>query len=155
MVSELIFLTVLTVSLEFQLFVEQIYNNPLRSFMGGIGAEWVRWGKVGRSDEIFIDGVKARKFKITGTSILLIPFQWENKNDCHITLGFLAYGLKLKMSTDRPVLPHLTHFPPNPPRSINLIFIDLCMHDLLSLELDNLGLGWHRPAYWKLVITKF
>ena len=73
---------------------------------------------VGRSesDDIFVSELKAKELTMTGSSVLLFLFQWENKHVDLITMGFLILGIQIKIST----LPYYTHFAlPHP----NLFFI--------------------------------
>ena len=63
------------------------------------------------SDDIFVSELKAKELKMTGSSVLLFLFQWENRHIDLITMGFLIFGIQIKIST----LPHYTHFAPTPP----------------------------------------
>ena len=68
------------------------------------------------SDDIFVSELKAKELTMTGSSVLLFLFQWENKHVDLITMGFLIFGIQIKIYT----LPHYIHFaPPHP----NLFFI--------------------------------
>ena len=58
--------------------------------------------KVGQSesDDIFVSELKAKKLMMTGSSVLLSLFHWENKNVDLITMGYLIFGLQIKISSD-------------------------------------------------------
>ena len=58
--------------------------------------------------DIFVSELKAKELTMTGSSVLLFLFQWENKHVDLITMGFLIFGIQIKIST----LPHHTHFAP-------------------------------------------
>ena len=60
------------------------------------------------SDDIFVSELKAKELIMTGSSVLLFLFRWENKHVDLITMGFLIFGIQIKIST----LPHYTHFAP-------------------------------------------
>ena len=68
---------------------------------------------VGQSEsvDIFVSELKANELTMTGLSVLLFLFQWENKHVDLITMGFLIFGIQVKIST----LSHCTHFAPTPP----------------------------------------
>ena len=52
------------------------------------------------SDDIFVSELKAKELTITGSSVLLFLFQWENKHVDLITMGFLIFGIQIKISSD-------------------------------------------------------
>ena len=52
------------------------------------------------SDDVFISELKAKEFTITGSSVLLFLFQWENKRVDLITMGFLIFRIQIKISSD-------------------------------------------------------
>ena len=65
------------------------------------------------SDDIFVSELKAKKLTITWSSVLLFLFQWENKHVGLITMGFLIFGIQIKISSDLLcptilILPHPT-----------------------------------------------
>ena len=65
------------------------------------------------SDDIFVSELKAKEFTITGSSVLLFQFQWENKNVDLTTMGFLIFRIHTKISSDLLcpiilILPHST-----------------------------------------------
>ena len=65
------------------------------------------------SDDIFASELKAKELTITGSSVLLLLFQCENKNVDLITMGSLIFGIQIKISSDLlcptiPILPHPT-----------------------------------------------
>ena len=45
------------------------------------------------SDDI-VSELKAKELMITGSSVLLFLFQWENKNVDLITIGSLIFGIQ-------------------------------------------------------------
>ena len=45
------------------------------------------------SDDIFVSELKAKELIITGSSVLLSLFQWENKNVDLITNSSLIFGI--------------------------------------------------------------
>ena len=49
------------------------------------------------SHDIFVHGVKAKELMITGSSVLLFLFQWENKNVDLITMGSLSFSIQIKI----------------------------------------------------------
>ena len=58
----------------------------------------VGWGKMSmvrqsESDDIIVSELKAKELMITGSSVLLSLFQWENKNVDLITMGSPQGGL--------------------------------------------------------------
>ena len=59
----------------------------------------VPYGRVGQSesDDIFVSELKAKELMITRSSILLSPFQWENKNVDLITMGSLSFGIQINI----------------------------------------------------------
>ena len=69
----------------------------------------------GESDDIFVSKLKAKELMITGPSVLLSLFQWENKNVDLITMGSLSFGIQINISSDLLCLPHHTHFAPPQP----------------------------------------
>ena len=63
------------------------------------------------SDGIFVSELKAKELTMTGSSVLLFLFQWENKHVDLITMGFLIFGIQIKIYTfiyTILILPHLT-----------------------------------------------
>ena len=76
------------------------------------------WGKISMvgqsdSDDIFVSELKAKELTITWLSVLLFLFQWENKHVDLITMGFLIFGIQIKISSDLLcptilILPHPT-----------------------------------------------
>ena len=52
------------------------------------------------SDDIFVSELKAKELMITGSSVLLSLFQWENKNVDLITMGSLRFGKEINISSD-------------------------------------------------------
>ena len=52
------------------------------------------------SDGIFLSELKAKELIITGPSVLLSLFQWENKNVDLTTMGSLIFGIQIKFSSD-------------------------------------------------------
>ena len=52
------------------------------------------------SDDIFVSELKAKERMITGSSVLLSLFQWENKNVDFITMGSLRFGIQINISSD-------------------------------------------------------
>ena len=52
------------------------------------------------SDDIFVSELKAKELIITGSSVLLSLFQWENKNVDLITTGSLSFGIQVNISSD-------------------------------------------------------
>ena len=52
------------------------------------------------SDDIFVSELKAKELMITGSSVLLTLFQWENKNVDFITMGSLSFGIQINISSD-------------------------------------------------------
>ena len=52
------------------------------------------------SDDIFVSELKAKDIMITGSSVLLSLFQWENKNVDLITMGSLSFGIQINISSD-------------------------------------------------------
>ena len=65
------------------------------------------------SDDTFVSELKAKELTITGSSVLLFLFQWENKHVDLITMGFLIFGIQIKISGDLLcptilILPHPT-----------------------------------------------
>ena len=57
------------------------------------------------SDDIFVSGEKTNKLMITGSSILLFLFQWENKNVDLFTMGYLILAYKIPSDLICPTLP--------------------------------------------------
>ena len=51
------------------------------------------------SDDIFVSELKAKELTITGSSVLLFLFQWENKHVDLVTMGFLIFGIQIKLSS--------------------------------------------------------
>ena len=49
------------------------------------------------SDDIFVFELKAKDLIITGSSVLLSLFQWENKNVDLITMSSLRFGIQIKI----------------------------------------------------------
>ena len=49
------------------------------------------------SDDIFVSELKAKELIITGSSVLLSLFQWENKNVDLITMSSLLFGIQIKI----------------------------------------------------------
>ena len=77
--------------------------------------EWGRMSMVGQSDpdDIFAPEVKAKELMITGSSMLLLIFQWKNKNVDFFTMGSLIFGIQNKIPSDMLyptilILPHPT-----------------------------------------------
>ena len=74
------------------------------------------------SDDIFVSELKAKELMITGSSVLLFLFQWENKNVDLITMGSLRFGIQINiLSRDLLcstilILPH-----PTPPYKTELL----------------------------------
>ena len=67
-------------------------------------------------DDIFVCGVKAKEFMITGLSVLLYLFHYKNKNVYLFTMGFLIFGIQIKIPSDLLcptilILSHLTLVP--------------------------------------------
>ena len=67
------------------------------------------------SDDIFVSELKAKERMITGSSVLLSLFQWENKNVDRITMGSLSFGIQINIPSDLLcptilILPHPTLF---------------------------------------------
>ena len=65
------------------------------------------------SDDIFVSELKAKELTITGLSVLLFLFQWENRNVDLITMGSLIFSIQIKISSDLLchtilILPHLS-----------------------------------------------
>ena len=65
------------------------------------------------SDDTFVSELKAKELIITGSSVLLSLFQWENKNVDLITMGSLSFGIQINISSDLLcstilILPHPT-----------------------------------------------
>ena len=60
------------------------------------------------SDYIFVFELKAKELTITGSSVLLFLFQWENKNVDLIRMGSLIFGIQIKISSCPTILilPH-------------------------------------------------
>ena len=52
------------------------------------------------SDDIFVSELKAKELMMTGSSVLLSLFQWENKNVNIITMGSLSFGIQINISSD-------------------------------------------------------
>ena len=78
------------------------------------------------SDDIFVSELKAKELMITGASVLLSLFQWENKNVDLITMGFLILGIQINISSDLlcPTILILSH--PTPfAKIVTLEFIGL------------------------------
>ena len=48
----------------------------------------------------FVPELKAKELTITGSSVLLFLFQWENKNVDLITMGFLIFAIQIKISSN-------------------------------------------------------
>ena len=66
------------------------------------GVNRVGWGKMSmkgqsESDDIFVSELKANEVTVTGSSVLLFLFQWENKNADLITMGSLIFGIQIKI----------------------------------------------------------
>ena len=64
---------------------------------------WVGWGKMSilmvgqsESDDAFVFGVTVKKLMITGSSVLLLLFQLEDKKVDLITMGSLIFGRQIK-----------------------------------------------------------
>ena len=60
------------------------------------------------SYDIFVCGVKAQgEFMITGLSVLLYLFRYKNRNVYLFTMGFLIFGIEIKILGDLlyPILP--------------------------------------------------
>ena len=77
------------------------------------------------SDDMFVSGVKAKELMITGSSILLFLFQWENRNVDIFTMGSLISGIKNKIPSDLlcPIWATILIFPhPTLPRCEKVIF---------------------------------
>ena len=57
---------------------------------------------VGQSEsgDIFVSELKAKELMITGSSVLLSLFQWENENVDLITMGSLSFGIQINISSD-------------------------------------------------------
>ena len=49
------------------------------------------------SDHIFASELKAKELTMTGSLVLLFIFQWENKHVDLITMGFLIFGIQIKI----------------------------------------------------------
>ena len=64
-------------------------------------------------DDIFVSELKAKELMITGSSVLLSLFQWENKNVDLITMGYLSFGIQINISNDLlcPIPPYLKDCP--------------------------------------------
>ena len=65
------------------------------------------------SDDTFVSELKAKELMVTRSSVLLLLFQWENKNVDLITRGSLIFGIHIKISSDLLcpiilILPHPT-----------------------------------------------
>ena len=70
------------------------------------------------SDDTFVSELKAKELMITGSSVLISLFQWENKNVDLITMGSLSFGIQINISSDLLCPTILAHFAaPNPTRS--------------------------------------
>ena len=52
------------------------------------------------TDDIFVSELKSKELMITGSSVLLSLFQWENKNVDLITMGSLRFGIQINISSD-------------------------------------------------------
>ena len=84
------------------------------------------------SDDIFVSELKAKKLTITWSSVLLFLFQWENKHVDLITMGFLIFGIQIKISSDLLcptilILPHPT---------LTIIENIWCLPKVISLHND-------------------
>ena len=66
------------------------------------------------SNDIFVSGVKVKELMITGSSILLFLFQWENKNVDLFTMGSLIFGINNKNPSDLLCPATLIFAPPYP-----------------------------------------
>ena len=66
------------------------------------------------SDGVFVSGVKAQEPMITGSLVLVLLYQWDNKNHDFIKICFLIFGIQIKMSSDM-LCPHHTHFATSDP----------------------------------------
>ena len=67
------------------------------------------------SDNVFVSGVKAKEFTVTGSSILLFLFQWKNKNVDLFIMASLIFGIQNKIPSDLHcptilILPHPTPY---------------------------------------------
>ena len=51
------------------------------------------------SDGIFVSELKANELTITWSSVLLFLFQLENKHVDLITMGFLIFGIQIKIAS--------------------------------------------------------
>ena len=69
---------------------------------------------------------------IAASLVGLFLFQWENKNDDLITIGFLIYDKQIKMSSDL-LYPHHTHFVPPYPISSDCLLIALVNPSLVVI----------------------
>ena len=52
------------------------------------------------SDDTFVSELKAKELMITGSSVLISLFQWENKNVDLITMGSISFGIQINISSD-------------------------------------------------------
>ena len=66
------------------------------------------------SDDIFVSELKAKELMITGSSVLLSLFPWENKNVDLITMGSLSFGIQINISSDLLCSNILTFYPTLP-----------------------------------------
>ena len=84
------------------------------------------------SDDIFVSDM------VTGSSVLLSLFQWENKNVDLIILGLLIFSIQIQISSDllcpiililpHPTPPHLPHlsmkeFSPEEPKCLKQVVV--------------------------------
>ena len=70
------------------------------------------------SNDTFVSELKAKELMVTRSSVLLLLFQWENKNVDLITMGSLIFSIYIKILSDLlcPTILILPH-PPHPSQS--------------------------------------
>ena len=97
------------------------------------------------SDDIFVYGVKAKELMITGPSVLFLPISLENKNVYLFTMGFLIFGIQIKILGD--LLCPTILILPHPTLSIGILFFQGrpgILHPPSCMDIK-----WSSPVYLK------
>ena len=73
-------------------------------------------------DDILVSELKAKEITITGSSVLLFLFQWENKNVDLITMGSLSFDMQIKILSDL-LCPTILILPHPPYKILNRVIL--------------------------------